>query len=493
MSWILAIDQSTSATKAVLFDAQGNVFDRASREHRQIYPQPGWVEHDAEEIWQNTLAVVDQLRQRQPDVIAQVAGISITNQRETIVVFDRQTSEPLYHAIVWQCRRGGDLCRELCEQGDSDWVRDRTGLKIDTYFSGSKIAWLMRNVPGVADKVLDGRAVFGTIDAYLVHRLTNGLSFVTDHTNASRTLLFDVKRLAWDGDLCRLFGIPTSALPEVKESFQVVGETDAGGRLPKKVPVCGVMGDSQASLMAQRCFEEGMIKATFGTGTSVMMNVGDQFRLPAHGSVLALAWCCNGKPTYALEGLINYSSATIAWLRDQLEILGDAAESEALAHSVGDNDGVYLVPAFAGLGAPYWSPNARAAIVGMTGHTMRGHIVRAALESIAYQIRDCVEMIQLDTNIRPTRLMADGGPTRNAFLMQFTADMLGLPLQASEISESSALGAALAGMIGLEIHHDLSNLAELPRTTRRYDPAPRTDRIDRWYAGWQDAVQRVLM
>jgi glycerol kinase len=337
------------------------------------------VEHDAEELWQNVLAVIRELTQRNRHRFPQLACLSITNQRETIVVFDRATSRPLHNAIVWQDRRGDPLCQKLREPGREKFVLEKTGLRIDTYFSASKIQWLIREKPEIAAKLQSGDALIGTMDCYLIHRLTGGKVFASDHTNASRTLLFDIGKRRWDEQLCALFDVPLRALPEVRESAARFGETDAHGALPFRVPICGVMGDSQASLLAQRCFQPGAAKATFGTGTSVLLNIGDQFRLSGRGAVTALAWVWHGRPTYALEGLINYSSATISWLKDQLGLIRDAAETEALARAVEDTGGVYFVPAFAGLSAPYWNPDARAAIVGMTAFTRKEHVVRAAL------------------------------------------------------------------------------------------------------------------
>jgi glycerol kinase len=492
MQHILAVDQSTSATKAVLFDASGSVIDRASRDHRQIYPQPGWVEHDAEEIWQNLVAVIGELATRQRKILTAAAALAITNQRETFVVFDRKTGRPLTNAIVWQCRRGDEICRELAEAGQETLLRRKTGLKLDTYFSGSKLAWLVRELPGMRERLASGEAAFGTIDTYLVYRLTGGEVFATDPTNASRTLLFDIGRLNWDHELCQLFGVPMRSLAEVRESFDSFGQTDVEGNLPAKIPICGVIGDSQASLFAQRCYAPGTAKATFGSGTSVMLNTGDKFSPSDQGAVSALGWVLKGRPTYALEGLINYSSATIAWLKDQVGLINDAADTDRLARSAEDNGGVYLVPAFAGLSAPYWSPDARAALVGLTAHSTKAHIVRAALEAIAYQIRDVLEMMRSDAGVVPQVLHADGGPTRNEFLMQFTADMTGVEIVVSEVPESSALGAAMAAMVGTGQVMSLDALAAAPRSTRSYRPAMSSDRADQLYAGWKSAVMRVL-
>lgn len=492
MSYVLAIDQSTSATKAILFDAAGRIVDRESREHRQIYPQPGWVEHDAEEIWRNVLSVVDAVCLRNVEKLSHTAGLAISNQRETVVVFERGSGRPLHNAIVWQCRRGEAICRELAEADAPAAVLRKTGLKLDTYFSGSKLKWLIDEKPELRRRIESGESLLGTIEAYLIYRLTGGKVFATDSTNASRTLLYDVGHLRWDEELCKLFHVPMHSLPEVRESFAGFGETDAGGSLPRPLPICGVMGDSQASLFAQCCFERGMAKATFGSGTSVLMNTGERFEPRESGAVAALAWVRQGRPTYALEGLINCSSATIDWLKNQLGLIADPAETAGLAAAVDDNGGVYLVPAFAGLSAPHWCPEARAAIVGMTSYTRREHLVRAALEAIAYQIRDVLEMMRSESGVSPALLFADGGPTRNEFLMQFTADITRLELVVSEVAESSARGAATAAMAGLGLIPSLGELVALRGNTKSYVPAMPEERARQLYAGWKEAVERVL-
>ena len=492
MPLILAIDQSTSATKAVLFDAAGKVLAKASREHRQIYPQPGWVEHDPEEIWQNVLAVIREVAKQHAKKFSQLAGLSITNQRETILIFDRQTGRPLHNAIVWQDRRGDAICRKLHAQGHEKFVRLKTGLKIDAYFSASKLKWLVSEKPKLAAKLKSGEAVIGTIDSYLIHRLTGGKVFATDFTNASRTLLFDIGKLRWDEKLCRLFHVPWRALPQVRESSARFGETDAGGILAKPVPITGVMGDSQASLFAQCCFQPGTAKATFGTGTSVLLNIGKKFQSSTKNAVTALAWVLNGQPTYASEGIINFSAATISWLRNQLGMIADSSEAQKLATSIKDNGGVYLVPAFAGLSAPYWSPEARAAIVGMTGFTTKAHIARAAEESIAYQIRDVLDMMRAGAKIPLRHIHADGGPTRDRFLMQFAADITGVNFNVSEVAESSAWGAAMNGLLGLGIYSSPGEFAKLPRKPAVFRPKMKAAKVKKLHAGWLTAVKRVL-
>ena len=489
MGQILAIDQSTSATKALLFDAHGRLLDKVSIEHRQIYPQPGWVEHNAEEIWRNTIAAFKTLveKARINDPIC----VSITNQRETIVVFERGTGKPLHNAIVWQCHRGDLICAELVKAGHDPLVRRRTGLKIDTYFSASKLTWLMRNRPDIAAKVKAGDALIGTIDTYLMYRLTNGRVFATDHTNASRTLLFDIHRLRWDEELCELFAIPMQSLAEVWDSTTTYGQTDLGEILPKRIPICGVMGDSQASLFAHRCFKPGTAKVTVGTGSSVLLNLGAEARDGGDGALTTIAWTHEGKATYSFEGIINYSAATIAWLKDQLGLIQNAAETEAAATKIDDNGGVYLVPAFAGLSAPYWSPTSRAAIVGLSAHSDRNHVIRAALESIAYQLRDVLEMMRDRAGVKLDAIHADGGATRNKFLMHFIADMSGMEVRASQVAECSALGAAMAGMVACGVC-SIDSLEKLPREQVVYRPGMARERVDAFYAGWKRAVKQVL-
>jgi glycerol kinase len=493
MACILAIDQSTSATKAMLYAAPGGEpLDSTSIEHCQIYPRPGWVEHDAGEIWDNVLDATTTVIKRNATHVSELLCLSITNQRETFVVFDRETGKPLGNAIVWQCRRGEDVCNELIDAGHEDEVRRRTGLRIDTYFSGPKLTWLLRNDPARTAKVASGAALVGTIDAYLLYRLTNGKVFATDHTNASRTLLYDIHALDWDDDLCRLFDVPRIALPDVRESASRFGETDLRGALPHHVPICGVMGDSQAALFAHGCFRRGMAKATFGTGSSVLLNVGHAAPESTGGAVTSLAWVIGNKPTYCLEGIINYSAATLAWLRDRLRIIESFDEVEPLATSVKDNGGVYLVPAFAGMGAPYWRADARAAIVGLTAHSGREHVVRAALESIAYQICDVVDMLREGADVDVNVLHADGGPTGNRFLMQFVADVIETQVKVASAGVCSALGAAMMGALGIGAIESVEALASLPRHGASFHPAMDAARVRELYAGWTRAVGSVV-
>ena len=493
MGHILAIDQSTSATKALLYDARdGQFVDKVGIDHRQIYPQPGWVEHDAEEIWTNTQAAVRSLVQKHEHEANDLACISLTNQRETFVVFDRVSGQPLHPAIVWQCRRGDSICTELKSAGHDELVARKTGLKIDSYFSGSKLLWVMRNRPDIAQKLIEGEALVGTIDAYLIHRLTNGRVFATDQTNACRTLLFDIANLRWDEGLCKLFGVPMGALPKVRDSTAQFGETDISGSLQRPVPICGVMGDSQAALFAQRCFQPGATKVTIGTGSSVLLNVGRAPKAPGEGSVMTVAWVHDGRPTYCLEGIINYAAATVAWLKDQLGLISSAEETESLATSVEDNGGVYLVPAFAGLGAPHWAPDARAAVVGLSAHSTRAHVARAALESVAYQVRDVVEMFAAGGRVSVRAIHADGGATQNRFLMQFLADVLGVEVAVARMPDCSSLGAAMAGMLGTGACQSIDDLVRLPREQETYQPTMSGERADVLHQGWKRAVRQAL-
>ena len=488
----LAIDQSTSSTKALLFTPNGKLLDQEMLSHGQIYPSAGWVEHDAEEIYQNTIKSVQALLDKNKGREKELLCLSITNQRETFVLFDRETGQPLYNAIVWQCRRGDDICKQLVSEGNENIVHELTGLKIDTYFPASKLRWLLVAHPDLRTRLKDGSALFGTIDTYLIYRLTGGKVYATDHTNASRTLFYDIEKMGWSQELCQIFGLEFDELPDVRESSAWYGDTDLGGCLNRRIPICGVMGDSQAALFAQRCFAPGGAKVTFGTGSSVLLNIGHEKRLSDNGGVTALAWVLQGQPTYAFEGIINFTGATISWLRDQLEMIADPAETEALAESVSDNDGVYLIPAFVGLSAPYWRADARAAILGMTPSTTRAHVVRAALESVGYIVTDVLKAMGEEAGVELSTIHADGGAVRNAFLMQFVADMNQLNVRAAQTPELSALGAVFSGCLGLKIYTSLDDLKNLPSGFTEYRSSMSHAHASDLFAGWQAAVQQVL-
>ena len=488
----LAIDQSTSSTKAILFTPDGKLLDQEWLSHGQIYPSAGWVEHDAEEIFSNTLITASTLLERHTDQWNNLLAVSITNQRETFVLFDRKTGQPLYNAIVWQCRRGDDFCKQLVSAGNENVVHELTGLKIDTYFPASKLRWLLDARPDLRAKLKDGSAFFGTIDSYLIYRLTGGKVYATDHTNASRTLFYDIDKLGWSQELCNIFGLEFGELPDVRESSAWYGDTDLGGCLNRRIPICGVMGDSQAALFAQRCFAPGGAKVTFGTGSSVLLNIGHEKRLSRRGTVTALAWVVQGQPTYAFEGIINFTGATISWMRDQLQLIANPAETEALAQSVSDSDGVYFIPAFVGLSAPYWRADARAAILGMTPSTTRAHVVRAALESIGYIVTDVLKAMGEEAGVKLGTIHADGGAVRNAFLMQFVADMNQLKVRAAQTPELSVLGAVFNGCLGLKIYTSLDDLKNLPSGFTEYRSAMSPARASELFVGWQAAVQQVL-
>jgi glycerol kinase len=488
----LAIDQSTSATKALLFSTDGRLLDQEVLPHQQIYPRAGWVEHDAEEIFNNMMKAASTLLQRHSDQRNSLLALSITNQRETFVLFDRETGQPLHNAIVWQCRRGDDLCKQFVAAGREEIVHDLTGLKIDTYFPASKLRWLLDARPDLRAHLKEGSALFGTIDTYLIYRLTGGRVYATDHTNASRTLFYDIEKLAWSQELCDLFGLEFASLPEVRESSAWYGDTDLAGCLNRCIPIYGVMGDSQAALFAQRCFSPGSAKVTFGTGSSVLLNIGHEKRLSESGTVTALAWVLQGQSTYAFEGIINFTGGTITWLRDQLALITNPAETEMLAQSVSDSDGVYFIPAFVGLSAPYWRADARAAILGMTPSTTRAHVVRAALESIGYIVTDVLTAMGKDAGVKLNMVHADGGAVHNAFLMQFVSDMNQINLRASQLPELSALGAVFSAGLGLKIYASLADLQQIPMGFIEYAPRLDPTRANNLFEGWQAAVQQVL-
>ncbi|NDJ79069.1 MAG: glycerol kinase GlpK [Chloroflexi bacterium] len=492
MTMILALDQSTSATKALLYNTDGELVDKTALDHQQHYPRPGWVEHDPEEIYANVLQTVQTLLARNPQHAQHLVCLSITNQRETVVVFDKSTGKPLYNAIVWQCRRGEAICDQLIAEGYSPQVQQATGLKIDTYFPAAKLKWLFEQHPEIKQRVDDGTALIGTIDTYLIYRLTDGRCFATDHTNASRTLFYNIQQLKWDAALCDLFDVPLQALPEVRESAAQFGTTTLGGVLDASLPIRGVMGDSQAALFAERCFRPGMAKVTFGTGSSVLLNIGSQPNLSDSGIVTTIGWVYDAKPTYAFEGIINFTGATIAWLRDQLCLITDAAETEVLAQAVPDNGGVYLVPAFVGLSAPYWRPDAKGAIVGLTPAATRSHIARAALEAIAYRVCDVLSLMAREAGVSLEYIHGDGGAVSNRFLMQFVADITRYTLRAARLPELSALGAVMAGMLGSGLAHSLADLEQLPHQFDDYTPEMDAALANEFYAGWQQAVRMTL-
>ncbi|MBY6275355.1 glycerol kinase GlpK [Symbiobacterium thermophilum] len=488
--YVLALDQGTTSSRAILFNRDGRLVGQVNHEFRQIYPQPGWVEHDPREIWSTQLRAVQDVLARTGVRLSEVAAIGITNQRETTVVWDAETGEPVYNAIVWQCRRTAPICDELAARGWAPRIREKTGLVIDAYFSGTKVKWILDNVPGVREKAEQGRLRFGTIDAWLIWNLTGGRVHATDYSNASRTMLFNIHQLAWDEEILHELGIPASLLPRALPSSHVYGETDPAV-LGAAIPIAGVAGDQQAALFGQACFQPGDAKNTYGTGCFMLMNTGDRAVPSESGLLTTIAWGIGDRVEYALEGSIFIGGAAVQWLRDELRFFDRAADSEALALSVPDSGGVYVVPAFVGLGAPYWDMYARGIVVGLTRGTGRAHITRATLESIAYQTRDVLRAMEKDSGIRLNRLKVDGGAVANNFLMQFQSDILGVPVERPKIAETTALGAAYLAGLATGFWRSQAELADKWALDRGFTPALPAEERERLYAGWRRAVERA--
>ena len=486
--YVLALDQGTTSSRAILFDRDGRARACAQQEFTQHYPQPGWVEHDALEIWQSQHSVAVKVLAEAQVGPADLAAIGITNQRETVLLWDRATGEPIHNAIVWQCRRTAAVCDRIRAEGLDRTLRDKTGLVTDAYFSGTKIAWLLENVPGARERAQRGELACGTIDTWLVWQLTGGRVHATDVSNASRTLLFNLHTLAWDPQILNYFAIPASLLPEVKPSSAIYGETSLFGG---SIPIAGVVGDQQASLFGQQCFRHGMVKNTYGTGCFLLMNTGTEIPRSESGLLATVAWGRQGRTEYALEGSVFIAGAAIQWLRDEMKLISTAAESEALALSVPDAHGIYLVPAFVGLGAPHWDAYARGTITGITRGTNRAHLVRAALEEIAYQTREVVNAMGRDSGLRPEMLRVDGGAACNNFLCQFQADILGIPVERPATTESTALGAAYLAGLATGFWKDEAELAAHLKLGRRFEPAMDVARREELYSGWERAVGRA--
>lgn len=492
--YYLGIDQSTQGTKAVLFAEDGHLVCRCDRPHRQIVNEQGWVSHDLQEIWNGTLGAVKDVMERAGIPAGAVVGVGISNQRETSAAFDLETGRPLCHAIVWQCSRAESLCRSLEQRNPElgELVHSRTGLNLSPYFPAAKYAWMLQNVPEVRQAAADGTLALGTIDTWLVYKLTGGKEFRTDYSNASRTELFNIRTLSWDEDLCRIFGVDPACLPEVTDSDACFGETDFDGLLPRKVPIHGVLGDSHAALFGQGCFSPGQAKSTYGTGSSVMMNIGETPVFSDRGIVTSLAWKTGGRVNYVFEGNINYSGAVITWLKDDVHLITSAGETAQIAEEANAGDTTYLVPAFSGLGAPYWKPDARAVLCGMTRLTGRNEIVRAALDSIAYQIADVVEAMNSGSAaaglpVRVMELRVDGGPTKNAYLMQKQSDTVQLPVLVPAAEELSAIGAAWCAGIAQGFY--LKEQLFAGRSCRKYQPEISAEENGRMVNGWHAAVR----
>ena len=491
--FILAIDQSTSATKGILFNKKGTIEHKLSLEHKQYYPRPDFVEHDPEEIFQNTIRIIKNIISEKKISPSAIASIAITNQRETAMIWDRHSSKPVCNAVVWQCQRGAELCARLRDEGYGKMIMDKTGLIIDPYFSASKLQWIVDNVNGIKEKMKHGDLLIGTIDTWLLWKLTGGRIHATDYSNACRTMLFNIHTLDWDQELIELFRLDRSMFPEIRKSDEIFGETDPAIIFDKPVPVSGLLGDSHAALFGQQCFTTGMAKATYGTGSSIMMNIGNN-PLPApEGLVTSIGYGRAGSIDYVFEGNIHCTGDTINWLVKDAELIENASESEQIAVSVKDNNGVYFVPAFVGLGAPYWDNRARACLSGMARNTTKAHIVRAALESIAYQIKDLIDLMMERGGIKLTELRVDGGATRNDFLMQFQADMIGKDVVRSSIAEISALGSAFMAGLATGFWTDINEIKSLRLTDKTYNAKLEKETVDKLYEGWKLAVKRAQM
>ena len=490
--YVLAIDQGTSSSRAMLFDRAGRVAGRAQREFRQLFPQPGWVEHDPQEILASVLSSVAELLAATGVTVQQLAGIGITNQRETTVVWDRRSGQPIHHALVWQSRQSLPICERLQAAGHAQLVRERTGLLIDAYFSASKIRWILDHVDGAQARAEQGELLFGTIDSWLIWHLSGGRLHLTDVSNAARTMLFDIHARRWDETLLGLLDIPSCMLPQVRSSSEVYGLTDASVFFGGEVPIGGAAGDQQAALFGQACFAPGMAKNTYGTGCFMLMHTGRVAVASQHGLLTTIAWELDGVVEYALEGSIFMGGAVVQWLRDGLRMLDAASDSQACAQSVRSSDGVYLVPAFVGLGAPYWRSDVRGAMFGLSRGTGRAHVVRAALESMAYQTRDVLAAMQVDAGVALAQLRVDGGAIANDFLAQFQADMLGVPVLRAQVAETTALGAAYLAGLAVGFWKDRDELAQLWQCERRFQPALDGAVRERLYRGWQAAVNATM-
>ncbi|KGI76964.1 glycerol kinase GlpK [Oleiagrimonas soli] len=489
---IVAIDQGTTSSRVMVFDASGQVVGVAQREFEQIFPKPGWVEHRPRDILTSVLVTLTEAMHHAELDAARVAGIGITNQRETTVVWDRKTGAPVHNALVWQSRHSAELCRRMRNDEVDRLVRERTGLLIDAYFSATKIQWLFEHVDGVRERAHNGELLFGTIDSWLVWNLTGGKVHVTDITNASRTLLYDIHRQQWDDELLELFDVPASMLPEVRGCSEEYGRIESKHFFGQDVPICGIAGDQQAALFGQACFAPGMAKNTYGTGCFLLMHTGTQARSSTHGLLTTPAWRIGDTTEYALEGSVFVAGSVVQWLRDGLRMLGKAGDSQAYAERAGDNDGVYMVPAFTGLGAPYWQSDVRGAVFGLSRGTQKEHFVRAALESMAYQTRDVLDAMQNDAGIELMELRADGGAIANDFTAQFQADLLGVPVIRPKIHETTALGAAYLAGLAAGVWRDREEIANLWALDRRFEPQMAEDRRERLYAGWQRAVEATM-
>lgn len=489
-SYILGIDQSTQGTKVLLFDEAGTICYKAAKSHKQYIDEKGWVEHDPDEIWRHLKDLIRDMLDKTEINGKAIKAVGISNQRETAMAWHRQTGKPVYRAIVWQCARGAAICEELRRKGLDSLIKNTTGLPLSPYFSAAKLAWILRHVEGAGELLTEGKLCMGTMDSWLVYCMTKGQVFRTDFSNASRTQLFDINRLTWSEDVCRAFGIDRHALPEVTDSNGLYGSTDFDGILPEAIPIHAVFGDSHAALFGQACHHPGMAKATYGTGSSVMMNIGDKPVYSQHGLVTSLAWSLSGKATYVLEGNINYTGAAITWLKDDLQLIQSPEETMALAKAANPKDRSYFVPAFTGLGAPYWESQATGLYTGVTRVTGKKEMVRAVLDAIAYQINDVTMLMQKESGYKLPSLRVDGGPTKNAYLMQFQTDLLGCPVDVPEAAELSAIGAAYAAGLAVGLYDKDALFKDMKGIS--YEPSMAGDRRRELIEGWQKAISQTL-
>ncbi|MDV7765972.1 glycerol kinase GlpK [Peribacillus sp. CSMR9] len=490
--YILSLDQGTTSSRAILFNEKGEIVHSSQKEFTQHFPKPGWVEHNANEIWGSILAVIAGVLSESGVKPEQIAGIGITNQRETAVVWDKETGTPVYNAIVWQSRQTSEICDDLKEKGLNDLFRDKTGLLIDAYFSGTKVKWILDNVEGARQRADEDKLLFGTIDTWLIWKLSGGKAHVTDYSNASRTLMYNIHELKWDEELLEILTVPKSMLPEVRPSSEVYAHTIEYHFFGQSIPIAGAAGDQQAALFGQACFNEGMAKNTYGTGCFMLMNTGAKAVSSEHGLLTTLAWGLNGKVEYALEGSIFVAGSAIQWLRDGLRMLNDAKDSEAYAKRVESTDGVYVVPAFVGLGTPYWDSEVRGAIFGLTRGTSKEHFIRATLESLAYQTKDVLDAMEADSGIELQTLRVDGGAVKNDFLMQFQSDLLQVPVERPTINETTALGSAYLAGLAVGYWKDQEEISQQWAVDKTFKPSMEVQDRDKLYEGWKKAVHAAM-
>ncbi len=490
--YIIALDQGTTSSRAIVFDKEQNILGVSQKEFTQIYPKEGWVEHDPLEIWATQYGVLQEVIAKTNISQDEVAAIGITNQRETTIVWDKNTGVPVYNAIVWQCRRTAEICDNLKAKGLEGYIKENTGLVVDAYFSGTKIKWILDNVEGAREKAERGDLLFGTVDTWLVWKLTNGEVHITDYTNASRTMLYNIKDLKWDDTILEELNIPKSMLPEVRNSSEVYGYANLGGKTDVQVPIAGIAGDQQSALFGQTCFEKGEAKNTYGTGCFLLMNTGDEMVESKNGLLTTIAIGLDGKVQYALEGSVFVGGAVVQWLRDELKLVNDSADTEYFATKVDDNGGVYIVPAFVGLGAPHWDMYARGAIFGLTRGANRNHLIRAALESIAYQTKDLIDAMKEDVGTELKGIKVDGGASRNKFLMQFQSDILGTNVIRPIISETTALGAACLAGLAVGFWKDKDEVKKFWHMSDEFEPQLDADKVKKYCSGWKKAVKRSL-